>query len=300
MMYECITESLTANYKARIMLKLTEFKMDAVSLLYFLIQDTHSTNALSTRDHKMALQDVTFRKNGNSIDRVHTTIDGHIAQINSNGVEYPDDDKIMALLHAYKSFDCPKWLQHITNLESQWSTGTLTESKKVMELAKNYSVTLQRNKEWKTEKPDATALTTERSNSNNNSSNSGGDKLKQFKARHSAWKFDRSKSNSTTYQAKGKTYHWCTGPGHFGIGMWSLHDPGTCTGGTGNRSQGSANATGRGGRGRGGSRGSNAGRGNGANTRSIVANALEAHASKLGDQYPLLVEQLSEALDKAT
>ena len=44
------------------------------------------------------------------------------------------------------------------------------------------------------------------------------------------WKFDRTLSFGTTYKRGGKTYHWCTGPGHKDIAMWTLHKPNTCGG----------------------------------------------------------------------
>ena len=55
----------------------------------------------------------------------------------------------------------------------------------------------------------------------------------------------------------GKTYHRCTGPGHHGIPMWVVHQPGGCSsnaqraGGGGRGDGGSDRQAGRGGRGRG-------------------------------------------------
>ena len=45
-----------------------------------------------------------------------------------------------------------------------------------------------------------------------------------------AWKYDRSLSASATYVRDGKTFKWCTGPGHNKKAMWvSGHEPGKCT-----------------------------------------------------------------------
>ena len=63
---------------------------------------------------------------------------------------------------------------------------------------------------------------------------------RKFKERHEAWKFTR-RSGQTTLDKNNKTWKWCTGPGHFGLGMWVAHEPSSCT----NRNAG------RGGRGRG-------------------------------------------------
>jgi len=45
-----------------------------------------------------------------------------------------------------------------------------------------------------------------------------------------SWKKDRSLSSSNKLERNDKTYNWCTGPGHGGIGMWAFHGPGSCTG----------------------------------------------------------------------
>ena len=55
----------------------------------------------------------------------------------------------------------------------------------------------------------------------------GVDKLK---AKHPDWKFDTGQASGTELTKNDRTYHWCEGPGHFGIGMWVIHQSGTCTG----------------------------------------------------------------------
>ena len=53
------------------------------------------------------------------------------------------------------------------------------------------------------------------------------------------WKSDHSLSSGNELKKNGKTYKWCTGPGHNGNGMWVTHPPGKCTaqgqGGTSDR-----------------------------------------------------------------
>ena len=39
-------------------------------------------------------------------------------------------------------------------------------------------------------------------------------------------------SSTTTLTKNGKTYHWCTGPSHQKIGMWVIHEAGTCNAST--------------------------------------------------------------------
>ena len=53
-------------------------------------------------------------------------------------------------------------------------------------------------------------------------------------AQETARKLPQNRNTIKAYQNKqvytnGKEYHWCTGPGHNGIRMWVIHEPGTCT-----------------------------------------------------------------------
>ena len=61
------------------------------------------------------------------------------------------------------------------------------------------------------------------SNPNKNKQRSG-DKKKAPR-----WKYDRSLSTGNELKKNGKTYKWCTGPGHNSTGMWVTHEPGKCT-----------------------------------------------------------------------
>ena len=54
--------------------------------------------------------------------------------------------------------------------------------------------------------------------------------IEKFKNKHPDWKFDKSLGQNGKYERNEKTYHWCTGPGHFKVGMWAVHKAGACTG----------------------------------------------------------------------
>ena len=88
------------------------------------------------------------------------------------------------------------------------------------------------------------ALTTNSTFNRQNHSKQTDDKdaITKLKAKNAAWKFDRSKSSTKTYTKNNKTYPWCTGPGDSKIGMWGIHDPGTCTGGTKGKGTGTPQA----------------------------------------------------------
>ncbi len=303
LIYSCLVSSLTTGYYQRILSKLPSFKQDAVLLLDYMIKDTHSTNSLATRDHKMALQDVTFKKHGYNVDRVHLYIETNVQSIKNNGQSYDDEDVMLCLFKAYKTFENVKWLQHVQFLESQWATAKLTTSKELMEQAKSFSVVMTRNKEWKAATAaDTTALTTERAPRNprggGRGRGGGGQDVGTFKARHATWKFDRSKSTGTKYTHNGKTYNWCNGPGHLGIPMWVLHEPGTCTGQSNNTTnRGTANSTERQQRNKNNANTATSGGGS-KPTKAEIAAILDKHSGSFGDDFSAVVDELVKTYAK--
>ena len=54
-------------------------------------------------------------------------------------------------------------------------------------------------------------------------------KASDKKSTNNKWKNNCSMSSSNELKKNGKLYKWCTGPGHNGVGMWVVHEPGTCT-----------------------------------------------------------------------
>ena len=63
-----------------------------------------------------------------------------------------------------------------------------------------------------------------------------------MKAGNQAWKLDKSLGTNGTYVKGSTTYKWCTGPGHHGVGMWVVHEPGSCKANNNSGSSGTAAA----------------------------------------------------------
>ena len=150
---------------------------------------------LAARDYKADLQEASLKKSGYNIDKLHDYIASKIQSIKNSGSDVSAEDEMLVLFKAYKSFDNERWNTHVQMLESTWVTDNTMTPQRLREQAKGFQVVMSRNKEWRAKTaaaPDKVALAAEGSSSNNKET------VEQFKARHSKWKFDRSKSSSTT------------------------------------------------------------------------------------------------------
>ena len=277
-------------------------------------KQTTTASALTIREEKKKLNSVNFKSVGYDITKLHNSLDHYrdsVAMLDVNsGVS--DQDYMMSILDAYKTQTNEKWQLHVTNLESKIASGDITDSEDLKEKGKAYADTLKGTGEWKaprqnssntTERSGNQSHTTNRGNGNSRSQEGGsgdGDKIRKFKNKHERWKFDKSKGTNGKYDKDGKTYFWCTGPGHHGIPMWVVHKPDDCTNNfstRGGRGGSSAHTTER--EGGGGHNTSQPSRG--ANRRK--KQNFQAEAKKLiqeasgdnGDDFAELVQKLTKA-----
>ena len=156
----------------------------------------------------------------------------------ANKAEPSELNQMMYKLQAYKTNTLNEtFLRHVDNLESDWSRGIITTLAELRTKVETSINTLIWNKQWKSTRPAPSqpiALVTDKTAKPGNSGKKTDDKdaIAKLKAKNAAWKFDRSKSSGKTHTKNKKTYHWCTGPGHSKVGIWVIHEPGTCTGST--------------------------------------------------------------------
>ena len=245
MLHSCIEKTLTETYKRQIAVKIPSFKEDGVKFLHWLLKECSTTTTLATRDHKLECQTLKLVKCGNNINTLHLKFDTALFKVKQAGKNIEMDDQIMYHFEAYKTYTAnEKFLNHISNFEGQWALGTITTVDELREKVNTIYQTLVRNKQWKTTAAETqvTALASEteastsssksRRNRNNkdngNTSNSDKSDAEQLKERNPKWKFKKD-GNSTTLEKNNKTYNWCTGPGHFGVHMWVVHEAGSCS-----------------------------------------------------------------------
>ena len=173
MLYECVESSLTPAFKKTIAVQLPNFNEDGVALLYYVIKETDTSTTLARRDQKLELATLTFKQCGYDVAKVHAQFDATVSLIAQGGKPIDDDDKMMYLLQIYKTVENEQFLSHINQLESQWSTGTLTSPEVLRTKVKQQIATMKRQKTWKPpvrRKPNAetTALAAEQGNRTDN------------------------------------------------------------------------------------------------------------------------------------
>ena len=214
-----------------------------------------------------------------NIKMMHNDFDVICSRITSANDTVSDTDKMIYLFEAYKKINNAKFEINLSVLEAQWSSGTLTTSNALRTLVETHYNALVATQSWTFAKKQK-----KKRNAKNNASQEGeptaltadgGDNVEElkrkFKAKHASWKFTRT-SGQTTLERDGKTFKWCTGPGHFGLGMWVAHEPGACT-----------NRPTRGGRGRGtpaGGRGGGNEGGRGTPATAAHARGLKTNVSR--------------------
>ena len=120
--------------------------------------------------------------------------------------------------------------------KNEWTSGQFSTAEELMLRADAKYVELRNMGTWgrrsdKNQQIVALTAKVDALSKNNSSTNraSGASENARSNNQIPKWKLDRSLSKSTKYERNEKTYHWCTGPGHQGTGMWVIHEPGTCT-----------------------------------------------------------------------
>ena len=191
---------------------------------------------------------IDFKKFQYDVLKLHAAFDSLVSQLMVNKAAPSDLNQMIYLLQAYKmNISNKTFLCHVDNLELDWSQGVINTPAELRDKVETYISTLIRNKQWKSTHSapfQPTALLTNETIKTGTPGKQTDDKdaITKLKAKNAAWKFDHSKSSTKTHTKNNKTYHWCTGPGHSKIGMWVIHEPGTCTGSTKGKGTGTPQA----------------------------------------------------------
>ena len=228
MMHKCTKDSLTPAYLKTLINILPDFGQDGPKRIYHIITNAHVESILSTCDLLQDLGSLELKKFGYNIKKLHAKVDRLVAQLKANKAE-PDDLTIMMhLIAAYRTnWMNTQFLQHVSNLESDWSRGVITTSTQLHTQCETHVNTMLRNGNWwaqRTPKTEPTALVSDATKQPQPSTQDPQNAITKLKSKNAAWKFKRSKTTQTTLTKNGKTYHWCTGPGHQKVSMWVILD----------------------------------------------------------------------------
>ena len=129
MMHKCVKDSLTLAYLKTLINILPEFGQDGPKLIHHIITNTYVESIISTRDLLQDLGSLELKKFSYNIKKLHTEVDHLVAQLKAKKAK-PDDLTIMMhLIASYcTNLTNTQFLQHVSNLKSDWSQGVITTS----------------------------------------------------------------------------------------------------------------------------------------------------------------------------
>ena len=129
MMHNCIKASLTPACLKTIINILPSFAQDGPKFIYYIITNTHVESILSARDLLQDLGNLDLKKFGYNIKKLHAEVNHLVAQLKANKAELDDLTIMMHLIATYRTNSTnTQFLQHVANLESDWSRGVITTS----------------------------------------------------------------------------------------------------------------------------------------------------------------------------
>ena len=233
MMFHFIYDSLGPLPQKKLNTRLAEIDQDGPLLLKLVLDDTFIATNASTFTIKEQFYDLHLKKYKWNVQFLNQDVREKCADLKAAGHASHETDLIIALFRAYSTSTNEEFKNAVLYWKNEWNAQAYTTAEELMTRADAKYVELRSMGTWGrksgtddqivalTARVDQLATVNEASN-NNNSQNQ--DKKKKTPQ----WKFDRTLSTANTLERDGKTYHWCTGPGHKGRAMWTIHKPGTC------------------------------------------------------------------------
>jgi len=238
MMFHFIYDSVGTYPQKQLSTKLAEIKQDGPTLLKMILVNTFIATKASTFTIKEKFYDLNLKRFKWNVNAMNQDVREKMADLQAAGAKADETDMIITLFRAYNTTSNEEFKASISYWKNEWNSNTFTTAEELMEKAAAKYEELRMMGTWgrKTQDDQIMALTSKIQDLEKKGSSSGGDNKssesgKSRKGKESSipkWKFERSLSQAATYERNGKTYHWCTGPGHDKVGMWVIHDPGTC------------------------------------------------------------------------
>ncbi|KAG9297423.1 hypothetical protein G9A89_021681 [Geosiphon pyriformis] len=220
----------------KISTRLEEIQQDGPTLLKVVLVDTFVATQAHTFKIKEQLYDLQMKAFKWNVQTMNQSAREIMVDLQAAGHSFGTDDIMIALFCAYAGSTNDEFKNAVMYWKNEWNNGSLTSTEELMVKADGKYDELKKAGTWgkSSEKDEQIIALTARIEtlqkevskgkgpSSTSSSTKGAGKY--------AWKYDRSLSASATYVRDGKTFKWCTGPGHNKKAMWvSGHEPGKCT-----------------------------------------------------------------------
>jgi hypothetical protein len=219
----------------KISTRLEEIKQDGPTLLKVVLVDTFVATQAHTFKIKEQLYDLQMKAFKGNVQTMNQSVREIMVDLQAAGHSFGNDDIMIALFRAYAGSTNDEFKNAVMYWKNEWNNGSLTSAEELMVKADGKYDELKKNGTWSksSDKDEQIIALTARletlqkevAKGKGPSSTSTGTKSEKF-----SWKYDRSLSASSTYVRDGKTFKWCTGPGHNKKAMWvSGHEPGKCS-----------------------------------------------------------------------
>ena len=236
MMFHFIYNSLGPLPQKKLNTRLAEVDQDGPLLLKLVLDDTFIATNASTFTIKEQFYDLHLKKYKWNVQVLNQDVREKCADLKAAGHASHETDLIIALFRAYSTSPNEEFKNAVLYWKNEWNSEAYTTAEELMTRADAKYVELKSMGTWGkksgaddqivalTARVDELASASAGDNSNNKNKHQDSNK------KTPKWKFDRTISSDATITRNGKTYYWCTGPGHKGKAMWTIHRPGTCGG----------------------------------------------------------------------
>ncbi len=239
MMFHFVYDNLGATPQKKLSTKLAAMDQDGPLLLKTVLDQTFVATQASTFAIKERFYELSLKKYKWNVPVLNQDVREKLTDLIAAGSAADETDTLILLFRAYKTATNEEFLHAIDYWKNEWNSGSLSSAEELMDRADKKYVELRDLGTWgkRSDKDNQIiALTTQvetlkKGGSTNISQvpTKGHGSSDRNKRKGPKWKYDRSASTTSELKKNGKTYRWCTGPGHGNIPMWVTHEPGQCT-----------------------------------------------------------------------
>lgn len=232
----------------KISTRLEEIQQDGPTLLKVVLVDTFVATQAHTFKIKEQLYDLQMKAFKWNVQTMNQSVREIMVDLQAAGHSFGNDDIMIALFRAYAGSTNEEFKNAVMYWKNEWNNGSLTSAEELMVKADGKYDELKKNGTWgkSSDKDEQIIALTAKLEAFQKevAKGKGPSTPSSFKSDSKfSWKYDRSLSASATYVRDGKTFKWCTGPGHNKKAMWvSGHEPGKCSADyKGGKSKGNSN-----------------------------------------------------------
>lgn len=241
MLYHYVYNSLGKGPLRKVATKVDDIREDGPTLLKVVLTDTFVASQAHTYHAKEKIFDLQLKAYKWNVQAMNQAVRETILDLKAAGQMSSESDTILSLFRAYGTASNEEFKNAIMYWKNDWSEGKIQTAEQLMLKADGKYDELKRNGTWakKSQRDEEIiALNAKIKLLQGNKANKGVSEGNDSKPeagkdnkikKNISWKYDRTLSQGTTLIRSGKTYKWCTGPGHNGVAMWVCkHEPGKC------------------------------------------------------------------------